>query len=115
MLLMLETTSNLSVEGAIQVSPRRMLPNDLSEFALGRRGISLPVYGRHGGWAPLSINGDAGERDWESLEYVREFQALPLHMHQAILRLAACPPNRAASSSPREDEGLLWFAEGKTH
>jgi DNA-binding CsgD family transcriptional regulator len=124
----------VNIDPAIQVGLRRMLPIDwsefdrendkvrrlfgeASEFGLGRRGISLPVHGRHGDRALLSITSDAGDRDWQRLRlgYMRDFQVLALHMHQAILRLAGGQPIKHARLSPRERECLLWIAEGKTY
>jgi len=57
------------------------------------------------------------DRDWQHLRfhYMRDFQLLALHMHQAILRLAGGQPIEHASLSPRERECLLWIAEGKTY
>jgi DNA-binding CsgD family transcriptional regulator len=124
----------VDIDPAIQVGLRRMLPIDwsefdrenekvqrlfgeASEFGLGRRGISMPVHGRHGDRALLSITSDAGERDWQRLrlEYLRDFQVLALHFHQAILRLVGSQPIEHVSLSPRERECLLWIAEGKTY
>lgn len=124
----------VDVDPVVQVGLRRMLPIDwaefdrgsekvrrlfgeASEFGLGRRGISLPVHGRHGDRALLSITSDAAERDWQQLRlaYSRDFQLLVLHMHQAILRLVGGWPIEHASLSPRERECLLWIAEGKTY
>lgn len=129
-----KTRHFVDIDPAIQVGLRRMLPIDwsefdrgndkvrrlfgeASEFGLGRRGVSLPVHGRHGDRALLSITSDAGDRDWQRLrhEYMRDFQVLALHMHQAILRLAGGEPIEHASLSPRERECLLWIAEGKTY
>jgi DNA-binding CsgD family transcriptional regulator len=124
----------VDVDPAIQIGLRRMLPIDwsefdqdndkvrrlfgeASEFGLGRHGISLPVHGRHGDRALLSITSDASEKDWQGLRlvYMRDFQVLALHMHQAILRLAGGQPIEPASLAPRERECLLWIAEGKTY
>jgi len=129
-----KTERFVEVDPAIQIGLRRMLPIDWSEFdregekvrrlfgeaeefGLGRHGISLPVHGRHGDRALLSITSDATDRDWHQLrlEYMRDFQVLALHMHQAILRLAGGQPVEYASLSPRERECLLWIAEGKTY
>ncbi len=128
-----KTARFVDIDPAIQVGLRRMLPIDwrefdrknkkvrqlfgeASEFGLGRRGISLPIHGRHGERSLLSITSDAGERDWRRLrlEYMRDFQIVALHIHEAILRLAGGQPVKRASLSPRERECLLWIAEGKT-
>lgn len=124
----------VDIDPAIQIGLRRMLPIDwsefdrennkvqrlfgeASEFGIGRRGISLPVHGRHGDRALLSITNDASDRDWQRLrlEYLRDFQVVALHLHQAILHLAGGQPIEQASLSPRERECLLWIGEGKTY
>jgi DNA-binding CsgD family transcriptional regulator len=117
----------------VQIGMRRMLPIDwatfdrtgervrrlfgeATEFGLGRHGISLPVHGQNGDRALVSVTSDASDRDWRTLRlhYMRDFQLLALHMHEAILRLAGQPITRT-KLSPRERECLLWIAEGKTH
>jgi DNA-binding CsgD family transcriptional regulator len=124
----------VNIDPAIQIGLRRMLPIDwsefdreedkvrrlfgeASEFGLGRHGISLPVHGRHGDRALLSITSHAGDGEWQRLrlDYMRDFQVLALHLHQAILRLEGGQPIEHASLSPRERECLLWIAEGKTY
>src|SRR6218665_1461624 len=96
----------VDVDPTIQIGLRRMLPIDWSEFSrderkvrrlfgeaeefgLGRQGISLPVHGRHGDRALVSITSDAGHREWRHLrlQFMRDFQLLALHLHQAILRI----------------------------
>lgn len=129
-----KTEQFVDVDPAIQVGLRRMLPIDwaefdrkdkkvrrlfgeASEFGLGRRGISMPVHGRHGDRALFSVTSDAGERDWHHLRlrYMRDFQLLALHMHQAILRLEGGWSAPRSVLSPRERECLQWIAEGKTY
>lgn len=124
----------VDIDPAIQVGLRRMLPIDWTEFdrenekvrrlfgeagefGLGRRGISLPVHGRQGDRALVSITSDVGDRDWQRLRprYMRDFQVLALHLHQMILRLAGNQPIEPVNLSPRERECLLWIAEGKTY
>lgn len=121
------------IDPAVQIGMRRMLPIDwrdfsredekvrrlfgeASEFGLGRHGISLPVHGCHGDRGLLSITSETADRDWQRLRlaYMRDFQVLALHIHQAILRLES---NRVEppALSPRERECLLWIAEGKTY
>ncbi|MBA89075.1 MAG: LuxR family transcriptional regulator [Phyllobacteriaceae bacterium] len=122
----------VDIDPTVQIGMRRMLPIDwdefdradedvrrlfgeAKEFGLGRRGISLPVHGQHGDRALVSITSDASDRDWRylRLHYMRDFQMLALHMHQAILRLEGKTVEQARLS-PRERECLLWVAEGKT-
>ncbi|MGE3719998.1 MAG: LuxR family transcriptional regulator [Bauldia sp.] len=124
----------VEVDPAIQVGLRRVLPIDWAqfdrkdqvvrrlfgearEFGLGRQGISLPVHGRHGDRALVSITSDSCERDWEHLRlrYMRDFQLMALHLHQAILRLEGGWSAPRAALSPRERECLQWVAEGKTY
>lgn len=124
----------VDIDPTIQVGLRRILPIDWDEFdrehekvrrlfgeavefGLGRHGISVPVHGRRGDRALLSISSDAGDREWQRLRlgYMRDFQVLALHMHQAILRLEDGQRGEIAALSPRERECLLWIAEGKTH
>jgi DNA-binding CsgD family transcriptional regulator len=129
-----KTERFVDIDPTIQIGLRRMLPIDWSElsregrkvrrlfgeageFGLGRQGISLPVHGRHGDRALISITSDAGDRDWQHLRlhYMRDFQLLALHLHQAILRLEGGDIPDYPALSPRERECLAWIAEGKTH
>lgn len=128
-----KTRRFIEIDPAIQIGLRRLLPIDWNEFdrqdekvrrlfgeagdfGLGRHGISLPVHGRNGDRALVSITSDAGDRDWDHLRlhYMRDFQMLALHMHQAILRLEGGQDSCGETLSPRERECLLWTAEGKT-
>lgn len=123
----------VDIDPIIQVGMRRMLPMDWAtfdrsdpnvrrlfgeagEFGLGRQGISLPVHGRHGDRALLSLTSEASDREWRGLRraYMRDFQLLALHLHQAVLRLEGRTMTVPALS-PRERECLLWIAEGKTY
>lgn len=129
-----KTERFVEVDPAIQVGLRRMLPTDwdefdrtdgkvrrlfgeAGEFGLGQHGISVPVHGRHGDRALVSITTDVCARQWQRLRlgYMRDFQMLALHMHQTILRLEGGPDPKHAALSPRERECLLWIAEGKTY
>ena len=122
----------VSIDPTVQIGMCRMLPIDwaefdrgdekvrrlfgeATEFGLGRHGISLPVHGQHSDRALVSITSDASDRDWRHfrLHYMRDFQMLALHLHQAILRLEGQTMEQA-KLSPRERECLLWVAEGKT-
>lgn len=128
-----KTERFVEVDPAIQIGMRRVLPVDWSnfdrsdekvrrlfdeagEFGLGRQGLSLPVRGRDGDRALVSITSDVDDRGWQQLRlgYMRDFQLLALHMHHAILRLEGCKRTEHPALSPRERECLQWMAEGKT-
>lgn len=124
----------VSFDPAVQIGLRRMLPIDWAdfdrndrevrrlfgeaiEFGVGQQGISLPVRGRHGDRALVSVTSDVSDRDWQHLRlyYLRDFQLLALHMHHAILQLEGGPLTGTLTLSPRERECLQWIAEGKTY
>lgn len=128
-----KTQRFVDIDPVVQVGLRRVLPIDwaifdrkdekvrrlfgeASEFGLGRQGLSMPVHGRSGDRALVSITSDAGDRDWQQLRlhYMRDFQLLALHLHQAILRLEGGEVPERSALSPRERECLQWTAEGKT-
>lgn len=116
----------------IQVGMRRILPIDWGDFAsptdrirnffgeakefgVGRRGLSIPVHGRHGDRALFSVTSNMSDRDWrlQNKHYMRDFHVLAVHVHAVLLDLEGAPiPN--VRLSPRERECLLWIAEGKT-
>lgn len=95
----------------------RRLFGEAGEFGIERLGISPPVHGQNGDRALVSVTSDASDRDWSTLRlhYMRDFQLLALHMHQAILRLEGGRSAERASLSPGERECLQWIAEGKTY
>jgi DNA-binding CsgD family transcriptional regulator len=120
------------IDPVIQTGFRRLLPLDwdgfarsdervktlfgeASEFGLGRRGLSIPVHGRHGDRGLFSISCDHADRDWahDKLLYLRDFQVLATHIHDKVLRLEGHRP-KDSHLSPRELECLQWIAEGKT-
>ena len=122
----------LEIDPVIQTGFRRLLPLDwdgfartdervkslfgeASEFGLGRRGLSIPVHGRHGDRGLFSISCDHADRDWarDKLHYLRDFQVLATHIHDKALRLEGHWPQEK-HLSPREFECLQWIAEGKT-
>lgn len=123
----------VEIDPTIQVGMRRLLPIDWAsfdrsdlavrrlfgeaqEFGLGKQGLSLPVHGQHRDRALVSITSNLSAREWRQLrpQYMRDFQVLTLHIHEAILRLEGSAPTQARLS-PRERECLMWIAEGKTY
>jgi len=121
----------VEIDPVVQVGMRRVLPIDwadfgsangkvrsffgeAAEFGLGRKGLSIPIHGRHGARALFSITSDLNDRDCRSLRqhYMRDFQVLALHMHEVILRLEGHETEPPALS-PRERECLQWIAEGQ--
>lgn len=96
----------VEIDPVIQVGLRRILPIDweefdrndkkvrrlfgeASDFGLGIRGISIPVHGRSGDRALLSITSNADARQWKHLKlgYIRDFQLIATYLHHAVLRL----------------------------
>lgn len=122
----------IEIDPVIQTGFRRLLPLDwdalsrtddrvktlfgeATEFGLGKKGLSIPVHGRHGDRGMFSITSDFSDRDWarEKLLYLRDFQVLATHIHDKVLRLEGHRP-MDSHLSPRELECLQWIAEGKT-
>ncbi|MCB1469048.1 MAG: LuxR family transcriptional regulator [Rhizobiaceae bacterium] len=122
----------VEIDPVIQLGFRRLLPLDwrdfdcsdnriktlfgeASEFGFGKRGLSIPVHGRHGDRGLLSITSDLSERDWvrEKLLYLRDFQVLAMHIHGKLLQLEG-HHRLSRALSPRELECLQWIAQGKT-
>lgn len=122
----------VEIDPVIQTGFRRLLPLDwdgfarteervktlfgeATEFGLGKKGLSIPVHGRHGDRALFSISCDLADRDWarDKLHYLRDFQVLATHIHDKVLRLEGHWPQEK-HLSPREFECLQWIAEGKT-
>ena len=122
----------VKLDPVLQVGMRRLLPFDwqefgtfegklksffgeAKEFGLGHQGISIPIHGRSGDRALLSITSDLSAKDWgvARLFYMRDFQVLATHLHELVLRMegATLPTPRL---SPREQECLFWISEGKT-
>lgn len=127
-----KTQRYLEFDPVIQVGMRRMLPIDweditsptdrirnffgeAKEFGVGRRGLSIPVHGRHGDRALFSVTSNVSDGDWrlQKKHSMRDFQVLAVHVHAVLLDLEGAPiPD--VKLSPRERECLLWIAEGKT-
>ena len=122
----------VEIDPVIQTGFRRLLPLDwegfdrtderiktlfgeATEFGLGKKGLSIPVHGRHGDRGLLSISCDRADRDWthDKLLYLRDFQVVATHIHDKVLRLEGHWPLER-HLSPREVECLQWIAEGKT-
>lgn len=122
----------LSIDPAIQVGLRRLLPVDwdefgagdsalrtffgeASEFGLGRRGISFPVHGFRGDRALLSVTADFTglEWQWARRTVLRHFPIIASHLHDAVLRSEGID-RMQPHLSRRELECLQWTSEGKT-
>lgn len=122
----------VEIDPVIQTGFRRLLPLDwdgfartdervktlfgeAAEFGLGKKGLSVPVHGRHGDRGLFSISCDRADREWtnDKLRYLRDFQVLATHIHDKVLRLEGHRPLEP-HLSPRELECLQWIAEGKT-
>lgn len=122
----------VKLDPVLQVGMRRLLPFDwqefgtfegevksffgeAKEFGLGHQGISIPIRGRSGDRALLSITSDLSAKDWSiaRLFFMRDFQVIATHLHDLVLRTEGItpPPLRL---SPREQECLFWISEGKT-
>lgn len=122
----------LSVDPAVQIGLRRLLPIDWNElgtdernvrnffgeafeFGLGRRGLSIPVHGYLGDRALFSVTGDMSNREWSWARHTA-FRHLPIvaaHLHDTVLRLEGILPDRLRLSR-RELDCLGWASEGKT-
>ncbi len=126
------TRGYLTIDPAIQIGLRRLLPMDwddfvgddmslreffgeASEFGLGRKGMSFPVHGYGGDRALFSVTADLTNKEWQWARRTafRQFPVIAAHLHDAVLRSegARRPQPRL---SPRELECLQWTSEGKT-
>lgn len=85
------------------------------EHGLGRHGLTIPIRGRLGERAVLTITTDDSDREWaSSLKiYMRDFLILACHLHQSILT-AEGVHTHIPVLSPREIECLKWASAGKT-
>lgn len=122
----------VKIDPVVQVGVRRLLPFDgdeldikgetprkffdeAREFGLGQRGATIPVHGRFGDRALLSVTCNHDEKEWANKRpaLMRDFQVLATHFHDMILRIEGSE-TQSPRLSPRERECLLWAAEGKT-
>ncbi|MGX9181983.1 autoinducer binding domain-containing protein [Mesorhizobium sp. BHbdii] len=117
----------VEIDPVVQLGLRRILPLDwedvdrqgirlrtffgeAGEFGLGKRGLSIPVHGRQGDRALLSITSDLPKREWarEKRHLMRDFQLLATHLHEALpgrrtrSRLCRHASANAWNGSPRE-------------
>jgi DNA-binding CsgD family transcriptional regulator len=126
------TKGYVKIDPVIQTGLRRVLPIDwtelgggdeslrrffgeATEFGLGRKGMSFPVYGHSGDRALFSVTADFSEREWQWARRTafRQFPIIASHLHDAVLRTeAAARPQLHLSR--REIECLQWTSEGKT-
>ena len=93
----------------------KQLFDDAADFKIGSQGISIPIRGRHGDLALLSLTSDLSPLEWRNfkLAYMRDFQVLAVHIHQSVLR-ANDAEIEETPLSRRELECLYWAACGKT-
>ena len=121
-----------ALDPVLRIIPKAVLPSDWQSFDLntirlrkffaeaqeagvGEHGISIPVRGRHGDISMFSLTSNENERDWLAFkrQYLRDFQVIATHFHQAALITADISrPNY--NLSHRELEVLYWAACGKT-
>lgn len=82
---------------------------------LGTHGLTIPVRGRYGELALISINSDMSDRDWkkDKIHYMRDFQMMSGFLHQSILRFENVE-QEVERLTPREKECLTWLARGKS-
>lgn len=101
----------------LERTPRKVkqLFDDAEDFKIGRQGVSIPIRGRHGDLALLSLTSDLSASEWQSFKraYMRDFQVLAVHIHQCVLR-ANDAEIEETPLSRRELECLYWAACGKT-
>lgn len=85
------------------------------EHGLGRQGLSIPIRGRFGERAVLTVTTDDSDAEWNSAVriYKRDFLILACHLHQSILTAegVTAPPVHLAR---QEIECLKWASAGKT-
>lgn len=88
---------------------------EAGDFGVGHSGISIPIRGRCGDRALLTLTTAQSPREWKHAipRLKRDFQMAGYHLHQTILRAEGrdCPIPRL---TPRELECLKWKAAGKT-
>lgn len=95
--------------------PVRNLFGEAREFGVGRQGITLPVRGRFGEQALLTITSDDIDHEWSKKKklFMRDFQVIAYHIHRMVLRVEEVSEQQV-HLAPREIECLKWTAMGKT-
>ena len=95
--------------------PVRAFFSDSESAGLGTQGLTVPVRGRFGELALISINSDLSLRDWKKdrVVFMQDFQLLSGFLHQSVLEHEKVV-QKYEPLSPREEEVLKWLARGKT-
>lgn len=95
--------------------PVRSLFGESRDFGVGHQGITLPVRGRFGEQALLTITSDEPQAEWnrKKILYMRDFQVIAYHIHRMVLRVENISEQQI-HLAPREIDCLKWTAMGKT-
>ena len=85
------------------------------EFGLGINGVTIPVRGRAGDRALLTITKNGNPNQWSGVlaSLMRDFQIIAYLIHDAICRIENFKFDEF-QLSPRETECLKWACRGKT-
>lgn len=98
-------------------TPERMLLQDLQSYGL-RNGMTLPVHGINGEVSLLSLAWDEDSRDLRSRlrGYASDAMHLAAYLHESASRVFRLeqPEPPPEPLTRREQECLMWCAEGKT-
>ena len=93
----------------------RQMFGEAQEFGIGARGLTVPIRGRYGERALLSLTSDLSAADWTDFcrRNVGDFQVLAYHIHKMVLSSHGISPE-VPHLSAREHEVLKWASSGKT-
>jgi len=90
---------------------------EAQEFKIGRVGLSIPIRGRHGEFALLSVTSDANPREWELTKhtYMRDLMLVAYFFHDWALKVEHIDHNDFLKClTLREKDCLKWRALGKS-